>query len=119
MAKKSNNQKLQHKYKLPKSPTGIKGLDSITDGGLPKGRSTLVAGSAGSGKTILGLEYLIHGAIDYDEAGVFMAFEETEEDLKNNVKSLSYDLQELIDEKKIYIDHVKIERNQIEETGRI
>ena len=80
---------------LEKAPTGIKGLDEITGGGLPKGRPTLVAGGAGSGKTLLAMEFLVHGARDYNEPGVFMAFEETAEELTKNVKSLGFDLEKL------------------------
>ena len=86
---------------LTKCPTGIAGFDEITDGGLPQGRPTLVCGSAGCGKTLLGMEFLVRGALQYDEPGVFMAFEETEEDLKKNFVSMGYDLQELIDQKEI------------------
>ena len=102
---------------LPKTPTGIEGLDEITYGGLPKGRPTLICGSAGCGKTLLSLEFLIHGATKYNEPGVFMAFEETEDDLRKNVASLGYDLQDLADRKKIVVDYVHIERSEIEETG--
>ena len=102
---------------LPKTPTGIEGLDEITYGGLPKGRPTLICGSAGCGKTLLSLEFLIHGATEYNEPGVFMAFEETEDDLRKNVASLGYDLQDLADRKKIVVDYVHIERSEIEETG--
>ena len=102
---------------LPKTPTGIEGLDEITYGGLPKGRPTLICGSAGCGKTLLSLEFLIHGATKYNEPGVFMAFEETEDDLRKNVASLGHDLQDLADRKKIVVDYVHIERSEIEETG--
>ncbi len=102
---------------LEKAPTGIKGLDEITGGGLPEGRPTLVAGGAGSGKTLLAMEFLVHGARDYNEPGVFMAFEETAEELTKNVKSLGFDLKKLSDEKKIAVDYVYIERSEIEETG--
>lgn len=102
---------------LEKSRTGIQGLDEITGGGLPKARPTLVSGSAGSGKTLLVLEYLVKGATLYNEPGVFMAFEETEDELIKNVASLGFDLEKLIQEKKIYIDFVHIERSEIEETG--
>jgi circadian clock protein KaiC len=102
---------------LPKTPTGIQGLDEITFGGLPKGRPTLVCGSAGCGKTLLSIEFLVHGATQFNEPGVLMAFEETEEDLIRNVASLGYDLKELSDRKKLVVDHVHIERSEIEETG--
>jgi circadian clock protein KaiC len=102
---------------LPKTPTGIQGLDEITFGGLPKGRPTLVCGSAGCGKTLLSMEFLVHGATQFNEPGVFMAFEETEEDLRKNVTSLGYDLKDLSDRKTLVVDHVHIERSEIEETG--
>jgi circadian clock protein KaiC len=102
---------------LKKSPTGISGLDEITFGGLPLGRPTLVCGSAGCGKTILAIEYLIRGAMEYNEPGVFMAFEEKVDELAVNVASLGFDLDHLMAEKKIRIDHVRIERSEIEETG--
>lgn len=102
---------------LAKSRTGINGLDDITGGGLPKARPTLVSGSAGSGKTLMALEFLVRGATLFDEPGVFMAFEETEHELIKNVASLGFDLKKLIEEKKLYIDYVHIERSEIEETG--
>jgi circadian clock protein KaiC len=102
---------------LPKTPTGIQGLDEITFGGLPKGRPTLVCGSAGCGKTLLSIEFLVQGATQFNEPGVFMAFEETEEDLRKNVASLGYDLKDLSNRKKLVIDYVHIERSEIEETG--
>jgi circadian clock protein KaiC len=102
---------------LPKTPTGIQGLDEITFGGLPKGRPTLICGSAGCGKTLLSIEFLVHGATQFNEPGVFIAFEETEEDLRKNVASLGYDLKDLADRKKLVVDHVHIERSEIEETG--
>jgi circadian clock protein KaiC len=102
---------------LPKSPTGIQGLDEITGGGLPKGRPTLICGNAGCGKTLLAMEFLVRGAMTYDEPGVFIAFEETEKELTANVKSLGFDLEKLMKEKKIFIDHVHVERSEIEETG--
>ena len=86
---------------FPKTPSGIRGLDEITFGGLPKGRPTLITGGAGSGKTLMSMEFLIRGATDYNEPGVFMAFEETAEELAQNVASLGFDLEELIAEKKI------------------
>jgi circadian clock protein KaiC len=100
-----------------KTPSGIRGLDEITFGGLPKGRPTLIAGGPGSGKTLMSMEFLIRGAMDYEEPGVFMAFEETAEELSQNVASLGFDLNKLIAEKKILIDYVRVERSEIEETG--
>ena len=102
---------------LPKSPTGILGLDEITGGGLPKGRPTLICGSAGCGKTLLAMEFLVRGAIQFNEPGVFMAFEETVEELTQNVASLGFDLNDLAKHKKIALDFVYIERSEIEETG--
>jgi len=92
-------------------------LDEITGGGLPKGRPTLVCGGAGCGKTLLAMEFLVRGAIEFDEPGVFMAFEETAKDLTKNVASLGFDLDGLIAEKKMVLDFVYIERSEIEETG--
>ena len=80
---------------LPKAPTGIQGLDEITGGGLPAGRPTLIAGAAGCGKTLLAMEFLVHGATEFGEPGVFMAFEETSRELIANVRSLGFDLDEL------------------------
>jgi circadian clock protein KaiC len=102
---------------LPKSPTGIPGMDEITGGGLPKGRPTLVAGAAGCGKTLFAMEFLVNGAMQYDEPGVFVAFEENAEELTQNVASLGFDLKKLIKQKKMIIDHVRVERSEIEETG--
>ncbi|HEX8226653.1 MAG TPA: circadian clock protein KaiC [Candidatus Saccharimonadales bacterium] len=102
---------------LPKSLTGISGLDEITHGGLPTGRPTLIAGNAGCGKTLMGMEFLVKGIMEFDEPGVFVSFEETAEDLMQNVASLGYDLQAFIDDKKLRIDHVMVERSEIEETG--
>ncbi|HEV3444925.1 MAG TPA: circadian clock protein KaiC [Gemmataceae bacterium] len=102
---------------LPKCPSGIQGLDEITGGGLPKGRPALVCGSAGCGKTLLAMEFLVRGAMDFDDPGVFMAFEETAEELAQNVRSLGFDLGSLEAKKKLVIDHVHVERSEIEETG--
>lgn len=102
---------------LPKAPTGIRGLDEITDGGLPRGRPTLVCGSAGCGKTLLAMEFLVRGIVECDEPGVFMAFEETAEELTQNVRSLGFDLDDLIERKKLAIDFVRVERHEIDETG--
>jgi len=101
----------------PKCPSGIKGFDEITGGGLPKGCPTLVAGSAGSGKTLFSMEFLIRGALDHGEPGVYMSFEENAVELAQNVASLGIDLADLSARKKILIDHVRVERSEIEETG--
>jgi circadian clock protein KaiC len=102
---------------LPKSPTGIQGLDEITGGGLPKGRPTLICGSAGCGKTLLAMEFLVRGATQFNEPGVFMAFEETAKDLTQNVVSLGFDLKDLIARKKIVLDFVYLEPSDVEESG--
>ena len=106
-----------HPPTLPKTPSGIEGLDDITTGGLPRGRPTLVCGSAGAGKTLLAVEFLVRGATQYDEPGVFMAFEETKDELTMNVRSLGFDLEALGRQKRILIDFVRVERDEIEETG--
>jgi circadian clock protein KaiC len=102
---------------LPKAPTGIEGLDEITGGGLPRGRPTLICGSAGCGKTLLSMEFLVRGAVEYGEPGVFIAFEETPEELAQNVRSLGFDLEALIARKKLAIDYVRVEPSEIHETG--
>ncbi|HEX2749458.1 MAG TPA: circadian clock protein KaiC [Verrucomicrobiales bacterium] len=102
---------------LLKTPTGVRGLDEITGGGLPTGRPTLVCGGAGCGKTLLAMEFLVRGALEFNEPGVFMAFEETAEELAQNVRSLGFDLKGLIKQKKIAVDFVRVERSEIDETG--
>jgi circadian clock protein KaiC len=102
---------------LEKSPTGISGLDEITGGGLPKGRPTLIAGSAGCGKTLFGLEFLVEGAKKFGEPGVFMSFEESSEELAINAASLHFDLKKLQRQKKLVVEHVQLERSEIQETG--
>jgi len=102
---------------LAKSPTGIQGLDELTGGGLPTGRATLVCGGVGCGKTLLGLEFLVHGALRYGEPGVFMAFEETAVDLAQNVVSLGFDLDDLVARRLLVIDHVRVERSDVEASG--
>lgn len=102
---------------LQKVPTGIEGFDEITNGGLPKGRPTLVCGGAGSGKTLLGMEFLVQGATRFNEPGVFMSFEESAEELTKNVASLGFDLNRLTASKRLLVDYVHIERSEIEETG--
>jgi circadian clock protein KaiC len=102
---------------LPKTATGIQGLDEITFGGLPRGRSTLVSGSTGCGKTMLAMEFLVRGAKQYGEAGVFMSFEETADELTQNVASMGFDIKALAARRKFLIDHVRVVRSEIEEAG--
>jgi circadian clock protein KaiC len=100
-----------------KAPTGIDGLDAITEGGLPAGRPTLLCGSAGCGKTLFGVTFLVEGALRFDEPGVLMTFEERPEDIADNVGSLGYDLPTLIAAKKLMIDQVTIEPSEKAESG--
>lgn len=102
---------------LEKELTGIPGFDEITRGGVPKGRPTLICGSAGAGKTLFAMEFLVRGATQFNEPGVFISFEESDEELATNVASLNFDLHELVAEKKLVLDYVFIERSEIEETG--
>jgi len=102
--------------KLLKCPTGIKGFDDITEGGLPKNGTTLVSGNAGSGKTLLGIDFLIKGATDYNEPGILMSFEETEEELYKNVASLNMDLPALVSRKKIVLEHIILESKDVQGT---
>ncbi len=115
MAKNKNHPTIM--ASLSKAQTGISGLDEITGGGLPKGRPTLICGSAGCGKTLLAMEFLVRGALEYDEPGVFMAFEETQNELTQNFASLGFDLNGLVAQKKLVMDYVYLERRDIEETG--
>jgi circadian clock protein KaiC len=108
---------LGERQELPKCSTGIRGLDEVTAGGLPRGRPTLVCGGAGCGKTLLGVEFLVRGAVEHGEPGVFASFEETEEELVRNVASLGFDLRALVEEKKILVDQIHVDRREIEETG--
>ena len=102
---------------LPKTPSGIRGLDEITGGGLPRGRPTLICGSAGCGKTLFGMEFLVKGATEFGEPGVFLSFEESEEELAQNVRSLGFDLDRLVAEGKLGVDYVHVDRSEIEENG--
>ncbi|HUQ70563.1 MAG TPA: circadian clock protein KaiC [Planctomycetaceae bacterium] len=106
-----------HSSPLAKTATGISGLDEVTGGGLPRGRPTLVCGGPGCGKTLFAVEFLVRGAVNYNEPGVFMAFEETAEELAQNVRSLGFDLDDLIARKKLAVDYVYVEPSEIEETG--
>ena len=112
MTKAKVNQKptlmAENRLKLPKTLTGIEGLDEITGGGLPKGRASLICGGTGTGKTLLAMEFLLRGAMQYNEPGVFMAFEESTNDLIANVASIGFDLDGLITSKKIVVDFVYI-----------
>lgn len=103
--------------KLPKSPTGILGLDEITNGGLPTGRPTLICGGPGCGKTLFSIQFIVKGATEYNEPGVIMAFEEKTDELVANVASLGFDLTKLQKQGKVKIDHVHIDKSEIEETG--
>lgn len=102
---------------LPKVPTGILGLDQITDGGLPRGRATLVSGDVGCGKTVFGVQFLVRGVLDYDEPGVLMTFEETPGELVQNMYGLGFDLKHLVEQRKLSLHYVYIDRREIEETG--
>jgi circadian clock protein KaiC len=102
---------------LAKAPTGIGGFDEITGGGLPRGRTSLIAGTAGAGKTLFAMEFLYRGAAQFGEPGVFMAFEENETELAENVGSLGFDLEGLIKRNQLVVDFVRVERSEIEETG--
>jgi circadian clock protein KaiC len=103
--------------RLEKAPTGIAGLDEVTLGGLPRGRATLICGGAGCGKTMLAVEFLVNGVRDYDEPGVFVAFEETKDELVVNAASLDFNLDKLVRQGQLAIDHVHIDPNEIAETG--
>jgi circadian clock protein KaiC len=102
---------------IEKARTGISGLDEITCGGLPAGRPTLVSGGPGSGKTLLGVSFLVNGAQSFGEPGVLLTFEENAEELARDVRSLGYDLNKLVEQKKLLVDYVHVDRNEIEETG--
>ena len=115
--KKSNISVASGNNVFLKTPTGVEGLNEITGGGFPKGRPTLICGSTGCGKTVLAIQFLIKGITEYNEPGVFMTFEESANDLTQNVKSLGFDLDKLVAQKKLKIDHVRVERSEIQETG--
>ena len=117
MIRQNRRNRLKPLEGLKKERTGIPGFDEITGGGLPAGRPTLVCGSAGAGKTLFAMEFLVRGAVLFDEPGVFMSFEETDQELATNVASLGFDLKQLIADKKLVLDYVFIERSEIEETG--
>ena len=102
---------------LPKALTGIKGLDEVTEGGLPRGRASLVCGGAGAGKTLLAMQFLVNGAVQFDEPGVFMAFEEDAQELAQNVTSLGFDLHALVGQDKLKLAYVQVDRSEIFDTS--
>jgi circadian clock protein KaiC len=102
---------------LQKARTGIAGLDEITGGGLPQGRTTIVCGGPGCGKTMLGIEFLVRGALEFNEPGVLMAFEETPQDIASNVASLGFDIEKLAAENKLFLDYISVEPSEVAETG--
>jgi len=114
---KAKDKQPESRFTFPKTPTGVEGLDEITEGGFPKGRPTLICGGAGCGKTLLSMQFLIKGITEFDEPGVFMSFEEPSHDLSLNVRSLGFDLEKLKADKKLVVDHVRVERSEIEEAG--
>jgi circadian clock protein KaiC len=115
--KKINAAAIAEMTNLEKVPSGIKGFDDITGGGLPKGRPSLVSGGPGCGKTLFAMEFIVRGITDHGEPGVFVAFEENIDDLKKNFKSMGFDLDELVHRKKLVLDYIAIDRSEIEETG--
>ena len=115
--RKVARKKTQKSIGFEKVPSGIKGLDEVTTGGLPKGRPALVSGGPGCGKTLFAMEFIVRGITDYREPGVFVAFEEKIEDLKKNFASMGFDLDDLVKRKKLILDHISIDRSEIEETG--
>ena len=116
-AKRSRNGARPPRRTLAKAATGIEGLDEITRGGLPRGRPTLVCGGAGCGKTLLAMEFLVRGALQYNEPGVFMSFEETTADLVENARSLGFDLERLRARRQLLLDHARLERSELMEAG--
>lgn len=117
MQKAKTTKQQKEDFHFPKVPSGIDGLDEITEGGFPQGRPTLICGGAGCGKTLLSMQFIIKGITEFNEPGVFMSFEEPSKDLSLNVKSLGFDLEELKASKKLVVDHVRVERSEIEEAG--
>ena len=115
--KRAGNGSQPARRPLAKAPTGIPGLDEVTNGGLPRGRPTLVCGGAGCGKTLLAMEFLVRGALDFDEPGVFMSFEETTDDLVENAQSLGFDLERLSARRRLLLDYVQTERDRLMESG--
>src|SRR5437764_13061217 len=106
--KRAGNGQQPARHPLAKAPTGIPGLDEITNGGLPRGRPTLVCGGAGCGKTLLAMEFLVRGALEYDEPGVFISFEETTDDLVENAQSLGFDVRRLSARRRLLLDYLQL-----------
>ncbi|MGC2331143.1 MAG: circadian clock protein KaiC [Candidatus Acidiferrales bacterium] len=115
--KKPTGSRIHGLTPLEKAPSGIQGLDEITGGGLPRGRTTIVCGGPGCGKTMLGIEFLVRGALQFDEPGVLMAFEETPEDIARNVASLGFDIEDLAARKKLFLDYIFVESSELQEAG--
>lgn len=103
--------------RLAKCPTGIEGLDTLTNGGLPRNRLTLICGSAGSGKTSLGIEFLVQGIIKYDEPGLFITFEEKPQEIIENAASIGFDLEDLINKKKLFIEYIPVQEEEVMQSG--
>ncbi len=115
---KINKNSKKMNFIFPKSLTGIQGLDDITTGGIPKGRPTLLLGNTGCGKTIMAMEFIVNGIVKYNEPGLFVAFEEKTDELEVNVKSLGYDLETHVANKKLQLEHIQIDRDESMETGQ-
>ena len=115
--RRTSRNKPRRLHGIAKAPSGIAGLDEITGGGLPRGRTTLVCGGAGCGKTLFGIEFLVNGARDHGEPGVLFAFEETSEEIATNVASLGFDIADLVAKKLLVVEFVKIDRSEIQEAG--
>jgi circadian clock protein KaiC len=117
MKQPKENKSSKKKFTLPKSASGIKGLDEITFGGLPLNRSTLIIGNAGCGKTIMAMEFLINGIVFFNEPAVFMTFEEKKEELILNVKSMGFDPDKYIVNNNLYIDQIRINPDELVKAG--
>lgn len=102
---------------IKKSLTGVQGLDEVTQGGLPRGRATLICGNAGNGKTLLAVEFVVRGATQFNEAGVIVTFDESTKEMVENVASLGFDLNQLIRQKKLLIEHIQIDPHDFAEAG--
>jgi circadian clock protein KaiC len=115
--RETNFQRNGERAGVEKAPTGIEGLDQVTGGGVPRGRPTLICGGPGCGKTLFGIEFLVRGAMQFDEPGVMMTFEETAEDIRKNVTSLGFDIDRLVRQNKLAVDYVRVQREEIDENG--